>query len=293
MSETQNQPLYQRHDGYLPRVAAVHDLCGYGNCSLGVAIPVLSAAGIDVCAVPTSLFSAHTGFANFYMHDTTPMLNSYLDAWHADGVELDGVYSGFLGSAEQVDVIKRLYAEYPHALHIVDPVMGDGGSKYPTYTDEMCEATKALVADADILTPNLTEASILTGITYPGQNPDDATVDRMANELLGMGAKSVILKGVVRDEKTIHNYVCTPGSNGAQVSEVTSDLLPFMLHGTGDLFASGVTAAVFAGRTLEQAASFASKLVHDAMESSRRQPDYQARGVSFEGVLGEVTALLA
>ena len=292
MSQTTASSLYQRHDGYLPRIAAVHDLCGYGNCSLGVAIPVLSAAGIDVCPVPTSLFSAHTGFANFYMHDTTSMLGAYLDAWKADGVDLDGVYSGFLGSAEQVAIIKRLYAEYPRALHIVDPVMGDGGAKYPTYTDEMCEATKGLVADADVLTPNLTEASILTGVAYSDQNPDDATVELLANELLGMGAKSVILKGIVRDEKTIRNYVCTPGENGAQIDEVTSGLLPFMLHGTGDLYASGVTAAIFAGQPLEAAASFASQLVHDAMECSRHQPDYQVRGVSFEGVLGMVTALL-
>ena len=127
--------LYQREGNYLPRVAAVHDLCGYGNCSLGVAIPVLSCAGIDVCSVPTSLFSAHTKFPGFYMLDTTPMLGAYLDAWRQHGVDLDGVYSGFLGSAEQVAAIQRLYDEYPHALRIVDPVMGDNGSRYPTYTD--------------------------------------------------------------------------------------------------------------------------------------------------------------
>jgi pyridoxine kinase len=129
--------LYQRKDGYIPRIAAVHDLCGYGKCSLGVAIPVLSAAGCDVCPVPTSLFSAHTRFPFFYMHDTTAMLPEYLDAWQQEHVELDAIYSGFLGSAEQVASILRLYQEYPHALRIVDPVMGDGGQTYPTYTPEI------------------------------------------------------------------------------------------------------------------------------------------------------------
>ena len=104
-------------------MAAVHDMCGYGKCSLGVAIPVLSAAGVDVCPVPTALFSAHTKFPVFHMHDTTDMLEAYLDAWREENVELDGVYSGFLGSAEQVAVIQRLYREYPNALRIVDPVM--------------------------------------------------------------------------------------------------------------------------------------------------------------------------
>lgn len=284
--------LYTRHGNYIPRVAAVHDLCGYGKCSLGIAIPVLSAAGIDVCPVPTSLFSAHTKFPKFYMHDTTAMLDDYLDAWREEGVELDGIYSGFLGSAEQVGAIRRLYREYPGALRIVDPVMGDGGEKYPTYTDEMCEAMKGLVDGANVLTPNLTEAAILTGMPYAGQNVDDAHVRRTIDALLEMGAKSVVLKGIVRPgEKVIRNYVAVAGEGGAP-EEVASELLPFMLHGTGDLFASGLTAAIFRGRNLRAAVEFAGTLVRDAMAITRDQPNYELRGVSFESVLGDVTALL-
>lgn len=284
--------LYTRHGNYIPRVAAVHDLCGYGKCSLGIAIPALSAAGIDVCPVPTSLFSAHTKFPKFYMHDTTAMLDDYLDAWREEGVELDGIYSGFLGSAEQVGAIRRLYREYPGALRIVDPVMGDGGEKYPTYTDEMCEAMKGLVDGANVLTPNLTEAAILTGMPYAGQNVDDAHVGRTVDALLEMGAKSVVLKGIVRPgEKVIRNYVAMAGEDGAP-EEVASELLPFMLHGTGDLFASGLTAAIFCGRNLRAAVEFAGTLVRDAMAITRDQPNYELRGVSFESVLGDVTALL-
>ena len=293
MNNASNLHLYQREGGYLPRVAAVHDLCGYGKCSLGVAIPVLSAAGIDVCPVPTSLFSAHTRFPKFYMHDTTPMLTEYLDAWRDEGIELDGIYSGFLGSAEQVDAILRLYREYPSALRLVDPVMGDGGAKYPTYTDEMCEAMKGLVDGADVLTPNLTEASIITGIPYAGQDVDEAYVRRMTDALLGMGAKSVVLKGVVHEgEKIIRNYVAVAGAGGAP-EEVSGELLPYMLHGTGDLFASGLVAAIYAGESLLSAVRFASELVRHAMQITPEQPDYEVRGVSFESVLGDVTALLA
>lgn len=291
MNNASNLYLYQREGGYLPRVAAVHDLCGYGKCSLGIAIPVLSAAGIDVCPVPTSLFSAHTRFPKFYMHDTTPMLTEYLDAWREEGIELDGIYSGFLGSAEQVEAILRLYREYPKALRIVDPVMGDGGSKYPTYTDEMCEAMKGLVDGADVLTPNLTEASILTGIAYAGQDVDEAYIKGMMEALLGMGAKSVVLKGIVHEgENIIRNYVSVAGG---EIEEVSSELLPYMLHGTGDLFASGLTAAIYAGESLLSAVEFAGSLVRHAMEITPEQPDYQVRGVSFESVLGDVTALLA
>lgn len=292
MNNASNLYLYQREGGYLPRVAAVHDLCGYGKCSLGIAIPVLSAAGIDVCPVPTSLFSAHTRFPRFYMHDTTPMLDDYLDAWRDEGIELDGVYSGFLGSAEQVDAILRLYREYPNALRLVDPVMGDGGSKYPTYTDEMCEATRGLVDGADVLTPNLTEASILTGIPYESQDVDEAYVRRITDALLGQGAKSVVLKGVVHaGEKVIRNYVAVADGDGTP-KEISGELLPYMLHGTGDLFASGLVAAIYAGRDLLSAVGFASELVRHAMQITPEQPDYQVRGVSFESVLGDVTALL-
>lgn len=291
MNNASNLYLYQREGGYLPRVAAVHDLCGYGKCSLGIAIPVLSAAGIDVCPVPTSLFSAHTRFPKFYMHDTTPMLGDYLDAWREEGIELDGIYSGFLGSAEQVDAILRLYREYPSALRIVDPVMGDGGSKYPTYTDEMCEAMKGLVDGADLLTPNLTEASILTGIPYEGQDVDEAYVHRVMDALFEMGAKAVVIKGIVHEgEQIIRNYVAV---SGGEMEEVSGELLPYMLHGTGDLFASGLCAAVYAGESLSASVEFACALVRHAMQITPDQPDYQVRGVSFESVLGDVTALLS
>lgn len=281
--------LFRREGEVIPRVAAVHDLCGYGKCSLGIAIPVLSAAGVDVCPVPTSLFSAHTRFPTFYMHDTTDMLDDYLDAWQEEGIDLDAIYSGFLGSAEQVGIIRRLYDEYPRALRIVDPVMGDGGHTYPTYTEEMCEATKGLVEGADILTPNLTEAHILTGIAYEGQDVGDAYVHRIVDALLEMGAKNVVLKGIVHGDGKIRNYVA-----GREVAaeELVEDLQPLMLHGTGDLFASSLLAGIMAGRSLHEATTFAGRFVYDSLAITPAQPDYKLRGVSFESRLSEVCDLL-
>lgn len=290
MNSTKDLVLYQRNKSYIPRIAAVHDLCGYGKCSLGVAIPVLSAAGCDVCPVPTSLFSAHTRFPVFHMHDTTSMLEPYLDAWVAEGIELDAIYSGFLGAAEQVGAIKRLYREHPQALRIVDPVMGDGGKKYLTYTDELCAAMGELVDGADVLTPNLTEASIITGIPYEGQDVSEDYVRKMLDMLVERGAKTVVIKGIVHEgEQVIRNYV---GGRDLAFEEVSSELLPYMLHGTGDLYCSCLLAGIMAGKSLFEAAWFAGNLTRDAIEVSTKQPHFQERGVSFELLLGKVAALL-
>ena len=236
--------LYDRNPVYIPRVAAVHDMCGYGKCSLTAAIPILSAAGCDVCPVPTGLFSSHTKYPVFTFHDTTEILNEYLDAWGKIGVGLDGVYSGFLGSADQVAVIQRLYREYPDALRLVDPVMGDGGQMYPTYTAELCEAMGALADGADVLMPNLTEASILTGRDYPGQNLDDAEVTDWLDALLKLGAKNVVLKGIDRGDGFLRNYVASAETGAERKQEHAHEKLPYMIHGTGDAFASALCGAV-------------------------------------------------
>ena len=279
--------LYDRDPRYIPRVAAVHDMCGYGKCSLTAAIPILSAAGCDVCPVPTALFSAHTRYEVFTFHDTTEILDGYLDAWRQENVDLDGVYSGFLGSADQVAIIKRLYAEYPHALRLVDPVMGDGGEIYATYTPELCRAMGTL----DALMQNLTEASILTGRDYPGQDIDDAQVDEILGALLAAGAKNVVLKGIDRGDGMIRNYVASASTGVAGKQELAHAKLPFMTHGTGDAFASALCGAVMAGRPLAEAANIAGEFVRHAMESTQYQPNHEERGVSFELNLDELTAL--
>ena len=188
--------LYARQGAYIPRIAAVHDLCGYGKCSLGVAIPVLSAAGCDVCPVPTGLFSSHTAFPGWYMHDTTDILADYLNAWKGIDVDIDAVYSGFLGAPEQVDIIRGIYETYPGALRVVDPVMADHGKVYPTYTPELCDAMAQLAADADILTPNLTEAAIILGEpigdAWGGVDISEAKAGRLVEALLAKGAKNVV-----------------------------------------------------------------------------------------------------
>ncbi|MDY2777468.1 MAG: PfkB family carbohydrate kinase, partial [Collinsella sp.] len=284
--------LYERQGAYIPRIAAVHDLCGYGKCSLGVAIPVLSAAGCDVCPVPTSLFSSHTAFPGWYMHDTTEMLPDYLESWKNVGVEIDAVYSGFLGSPEQVERIRDLYRMYPRALRVVDPVMADHGAVYPTYTPELCAAMSELATEADILTPNLTEAAIILGQPigdeWAGEDISDDEARAIVDGLLATGTKSVVLKGIQRGDGIIRNFV---GSQDGSFLEVSNELLPYMLHGTGDLYCSCLLAAIMAGQSLADSVRFACDLVHDAMLVSAEQPMFRERGVSFETLLGHVSDL--
>lgn len=289
-----NARLYCRQGDYIPRIAAVHDLCGYGKCSLGIAIPVLSAAGCDVCPVPTGIFSSHTAFPFWYMHDTTDILADYLAAWKCVDVKIDAVYSGFLGAPEQVDRIRDLYATYPQALRVVDPVMADHGKIYPTYTPELCAAMTGLACSADILTPNLTEAAIILGEPigdeWGGTDISDAEATRIVKALADKGARYVVLKGVRRQgDSSIINFV---GSSEGAVTKVSNEYLPYMLHGTGDLYASCLLAAIMAGRSLVEAVTFAGAFVHDAMKISAKQPAFKDRGVSFEPLLGRVCTLL-
>lgn len=294
MEMAENIRLYERQGAYIPRVAAIHDLCGYGKCSLGVAIPVLSAAGCDVCPVPTGLFSSHTAFPGWYMHDTTAILPDYLNAWQGIGVEIDAVYSGFLGDAQQVQIIRDVYERYPNALRVVDPVMADHGKVYPTYTPELCQAMADLASDADILTPNLTEAAIILGEPigdeWGGVDISDQEAMRIVDALLAKGAKNVVLKGIQRGDGLIRNFAA---GQDFGVVEVSNEYVPYMLHGTGDLYCSALLAAIMAGRSVKEAVAFAGDLTHDAMLVSAEQPCFQERGVSFEPLLGRVTALLA
>lgn len=287
---TASTPVFERKGAYIPRIAAVHDLCGYGKCSLGVAIPVLSAGGNDVCPVPTGLFSNHTAFPTWHMHDTTEMLDSYLQAWKDVNIDIDAIYSGFLGAPEQCDSIRQLWNDYPNALRVVDPAMADHGKVYPTYTPELCQAMAGLASGCDVLTPNLTEAAIILDEDWHGQNISEDEARRIIEALLEKGAKNVILKGIDRGDGIIRNYV--QGEQN-EFAETRNELLPYMLHGTGDLYASCLLAAIMAGKTLLDAAQFASDFVAEAMVLTNEQPDFRNRGVSFEPLLGKIAGLLS
>ncbi|NLB10326.1 MAG: pyridoxamine kinase [Clostridiaceae bacterium] len=270
----------------ITKVAAIHDLCGYGSCSLTTAISVLSAAGLEVCPVPTSYLSTHTAFGSYTFFDTTENLPSYLDHWNEVKIPLAGAYTGFLGSFEQINIIIDFFDKNPGMLRIVDPVMADLGVIYNTYTEEMCLEMKKLASAADLITPNLTEAAVLLGASYQGQFLYEAQTRDICDRLLQLGCKYIVLKGIRRDDATmIWNAIA---SHDGSYTEYGHKRIDAGMHGTGDLFAGIVTAGIFSGRELEDTVRFAGELVHDAMEFSLSQEGWQDRGVNFEPFLCKV-----
>ena len=176
------------------KIAVINDLSGYGRCSLTVALPILSAMGHQACPVPTAILSNHTEFPVYFFDDYTEKMPAYTDKWVQLGLSFDGIATGFLGSAEQIamviDMVESLSGD--DTLVLVDPVMGDHGRLYATYTEEMCEEMKLLVSRADVTTPNVTEACILTGTPYKEKGWTRRELLNMAMMLRLMGARSVV-----------------------------------------------------------------------------------------------------
>ena len=261
----------------LPRVAAVHDMSGYGKCSLTIAIPVLSAAGIEVSPLPTALLSSNTLFENFTFFDFTPYMDEYISHWQEINVEFDYLYSGFLGSAKQIDFVINIKNLFNNPLTIIDPVMGDNGKIIPIYSNEMFEKMKELVAIADITTPNITEGCILSDLDYPGENIDSALSENICKKIASLGAKSVVLTGIKRGSILINAAF----ENGIYF-ERKVPCLPFSMHGTGDLFTSTLTAGIVKGYSLKESIDSAASFVFRSMEYSQSVAKSSERGVSFE-----------
>lgn len=262
----------------LRRVAAVHDITGYGKCALTIAIPVLSAAGVEVCPLPTAVLSGNTVLPNFTFLDYSPYMQAHLDHWQSLGLRFDGVYSGFLGSVEQIHHVQRLIRDFSSGIAVVDPVMGDDGLLIPVYDRDMCRAMQELVASADYVTPNVTEACLLTGREYRDAALSPAESEEMCREIAELGCGNVVLTGVQREGR-----LCNCGwAKGEGYFERSIELLPFTQHGTGDLFTSTLTAGLIRGYSLVEAVDSAAAFVRLCMEEGQLLPDIFDRGVAFE-----------
>ena len=178
----------------IKKVATINDLSGVGRCSLTAAIPVLSALGVQCCPFPTAVLSCHTGFDKYTFLDITDEMIAYKDAWDNLDINFDCIYSGFLGSEKQIDIVLDFVKERKEALVVVDPVMGDNGVIYSTFTKSMCNKMKYLVSIANIVTPNLTEACILTGDVYDKYNTSDEKIIEIAKKFRDINNFSNISK---------------------------------------------------------------------------------------------------
>ena len=266
-----------------PRVAAVHDLSGFGKCALSVVIPILSACGVEVCPAPTAVLSANTKFPGFSMTDLTSALPAYLSHWSAIPVQLDGLYSGFISSEEQIRILIAIHERFLPPVTVVDPVMGDNGKLYQTFTQELCKKMRRLLSIADVAVPNLTGACALTATEYAFADTTSSGIEKLARSLQSMGAKNVIITGVRRKDRLFN---CLLEGNAYQERETR--LLSNDLFGTGDLFASVLTGGLLTGHGLAQSVDSAAAFTACVMDYTFTLSDYESRGVCFEPFLARL-----
>lgn len=268
------------------RVAAIHDISGYGRCSLTVALPVLTAMGAQCCVLPAAYLSTHTGFEGFTFLDMTPQMTPALDHWKALDLQIDAIYSGFLGSAEQMDIVKRAKTLFPEALLVVDPVMGDHGVPYKTYTPEMCENMANLAACADLVVPNMTEAALILKRPYSSAPTTEPGAYEWMEALSGP-TRSVVLTGLSLEKGSI-GLAWLDAANGTR-GVIQHPFIGEEYHGTGDLFASVMVGALLQGAPLPTAADRAARFIGDCARLSFSEGTGRNQGVRFEALLGQLT----
>ena len=250
------------------RIALVNDITGFGRCSVTVELPLISAMKIQACPLPTAILSVHTGFPDHYLDDYTERMAPYIASWEKNGLAFDGICTGFLGSAEQIAIVLDFIRRFKGAgtRVMVDPVMGDYGKLYPSYTQEMCDKMRSLLGVADLVTPNLTEACQLLDIPYPtdGIVTDDELCE-MAEALAARGPKQVVITGL-HEGDTIKNVLYEDG----KMAIVRAPKIGGDRSGSGDAFAAIVAASLIRGEELEaavqKAASFISRCLAYALE---------------------------
>lgn len=271
----------------MKRIASIQDFSCIGSCSQTIALPVLSAMGVECAALPTALLSAHTAFDGFVSLDLTPQLPAIMAHWRAMHLRFDAVYTGYLASAEQVGLVGALLDgmdERP-ALTLIDPVMGDNGALYAGFSDAFPQTMRALCGRADVLTPNVTEACLLTGTAYsPVQ--DAAQTRRLLERLLELGCRAAVLTGLRVDGDMA---VAALQRDGTEILVRTS-YIPEVFHGTGDLFASTCAGALVQGAPLERAVRLAADYVALTLRRTVQAPDRRWYGVNFQETLPELMA---
>lgn len=273
------------------KIAVVNDLSGMGRCSLTASIPILNALGHRVFPVPTAILSNQTGYGRFSFFDFTDHMDEYIDNWVKSGVRFDCVYSGFLSNRKQVRKIfdLRQNCGAKDALLVVDPVMGDDGKMYATFDDGLCAEVKNLAASADVLTPNLTEACMLTdtdfkqftaGIT--DDNFYDSFYD-LAKKVSALGPKQVVITGVERNEGARYAYNFVLSDEGRFFTK--NRMYGGHYSGTGDILASITAGELLDGKKLHQSVETAADFIEEAVKDSFHHGVDKNDGVNFEKFL--------
>jgi pyridoxine kinase len=270
----------------MKKVVTMQDISCVGKCSLTVALPVISAMGIETAVIPTAVLSTHTMFQGFTFHDLTGEILPIIEHWKKEGFRFDAVYTGYLGTVEQIEMMKKLFDTFgKDGIVFVDPVMADNGKLYPAFDMEYAKKNTELCSHADIIVPNITEAAFMTGMEYR-EEYDEAYVKEMLSRLDELGAKISILTGVSLEEgKTgVMGYERATG----EYYLYQNKKIDAAYHGTGDLFSSIVIGEIMKGLDWRDALRIAADHTAHTIEVTLKNPAEPWYGVDFEATMPEL-----
>ncbi|WP_249313274.1 MULTISPECIES: pyridoxamine kinase [Congzhengia] len=270
------------------RIIAINDISCFGKCSLTAAIPILSAAGIETCVLPTAVLSSHTGFSGYTFRDLTDDLLMEAEHWKSLGLTFDGIYTGYLASKRQVSCVEKIMELLPSEFVLVDPVMGDNGRLYDGFDESFAKEMKRLLQKADIIVPNVTEAAFLTDVPFESGTHSQDYIETMIEKLKPVCRGQIVLTGIHSGPQKVGTAVW----DGVRLEIIETEKIDVFYSGTGDVFASALAAAVMLGKDTKKAAEIAAEYVIDCILKTRKTSGDRSYGVNFELCTKELLAAL-
>lgn len=270
------------------KLAVINDIAGYGRCSMAVALPVISALGVQACPVPTSVFSNHTAFPIYHFDDYTAHMPDYLYAWEQLELSFDGIYAGFLGSVAQIEIVNTFIMKNKNSLVLIDPVMGDHGKAYRTITAEHCAQMKHLVRHARIITPNLTEACLLADTPYRNTGWDYDSLLVLAQKLHALGPQKIVITGIPDDDYLINFLFSASNDGSTEASSIRTHIAGQSRSGTGDIFASILAADALNSVPFAASVRKAAEFIRICIEGTSALNVPLKEGVCFENFLSYI-----
>ena len=271
----------------MKRILTIQDISCLGKCSLTVALPLLSAMGVETVILPTAVLSTHTMFKGFTVKDLSDQLEPITKHWKEQGFKFDAIYTGYLGTEEEIETVKGIIRDFAdeNTLVFIDPAMGDNGKLYPAFDLAYAKRNATLCGIADVIVPNITEACFMTDTEYK-EEYDEEYVRDLLSKLIALGTKTAILTGVSLSEgKT--GAMGLDGATG-EYFVYQNDRIPAAYHGTGDIFSSVVVGALMRGLSRVDALKIAADYTADTIDLTRNNPDKPWYGVDFEATIPEL-----
>lgn len=266
----------------MKRVLSIQDLSCIGKCSLTVALPIISAMGVETSIVPTAVLSTHTMFDNFTFRDLTDDMNGIKNHWVSEGFTFDAIYTGYLGSKEQVQIVTDYFDTFKnqHNYIIVDPAMADNGKLYTGFTSDFALEMAKLCSKADIILPNISEACFMLNKEYIGENATPGQIKELLTELTLLGAKTVVITGVKFGENDFGFMGYDTKTEG--FFQYSTEEVPMKSHGTGDVFASTFTGALMNGFSVYNSLKIAADFTYACIRNTYNDPNAVNYAVNFE-----------